>query len=322
MKYGAKCAKKSDLSHGLQPDHNTACSGQGGGLYYGTYRNSGAGCACTGDKQIVSTPSGFPLAYIPETASPANNQTPDNAIAYCRAQGWHLITNPEWMTIARNVEKIPENWCDPDGSHCGFPPGTPGKILVNGHNDGENEVSVSGTNDGALTAATDDRPCFGTTTDGSHRCGGKSSQKRTFTLSNGQVIWDFAGNVWSWVDAEVQRKDQPQSKTHGILDHGWKWSEFTTGGLKQTIITSNGVGPALGYDAFRPSNPSYTATQGVGRIYHYSAAHDTDTTDYTFIRGGTWQHGYDSGAFSIHLSPTADKTNINDVGFRCVATPN
>ncbi len=316
MKYDAKCANKTDLTTGLQPISG-ACTGDG----HGTYRNSGKGCACVGDKQVVSTKSGFPLAYLPESPSSANHQTLDNAKAYCQGIGGHLITNPEWMTIARNVEKVPANWCDKNGTNCGATPGAPGKILANGHNDGHNERLAGVTTNAALIASDDNQPCYGTTTDGSNQCGGVSSQKRTLTLSNNQVMWDLAGNVWSWVDATVLRKDQPQSTTAGLPEHGWSWSEFNVGGLKDTIITSNGKGPALGYDSFRPSNPAWTATQGVGRIYHYSKPNDTDTTAYTFIRGGTFQHGYDSGAFSIHLSPTADKTQINDVGFRCVTNP-
>lgn len=313
MKYDAKCANVSDLSHGLQPEHGTACSGESGGNFYGTYKNSGPGCACVDSKQVVSTQSGFPLAYIPE-----KDASDTNAKKYCEHLGWHLITNPEWMTIARNVEKVSDNWCKQNGTECGFAPGSPHTILANGHNDGNNEASASASENGALIAADDLQPCFGTTTDGSNTCGGKGSQKRTLTLTNKEVIWDLAGNVWSWIDIDVPRKDQPQSLSNGVLDQGWIWSEFAPGG-KETVITGNGSGAELGYDSFRPSSPSWNSTNGVGRIYHYSAKNDTDTTIYTSIRGGTWQHGYDSGAFSVHLSPKADHPNINDVGLRCVA---
>jgi hypothetical protein len=34
------------------------------------------------------------------------------AIAACKSlgQGYHLVTNNEWMTIARNIESQGENW--------------------------------------------------------------------------------------------------------------------------------------------------------------------------------------------------------------------
>ena len=301
MKYDAKCASVTDPAVGLAPAPGSACTNEG------TYKNNGPGCACTGDKIVVSTASGSPLTYIPETSSASAS-----AVAYCAAAGWHLLTNPEWMTIARNVEQVSANWCNRDGTGCGASPGAAGKILANGHND-------SSPNH-ALPAGPDSEPCFGTTTDGSNLCGGPTSQKRTLTLTNGSVIWDLAGNVWQWVDATITRKDQPASTTAGKLDQGWIWSEFAPGAAA-TVITSSGSPPSLGYDAFRPTNPAWNSTNGVGRIYHYSAASDTNTTLYTFIRGGNWRHGYDSGAFTIHMSPVPSTANIDDVGFRCAVLP-
>jgi len=317
MKYDAKCADINNPAVGLQPTLGSMTSGESNAHAYGTYKNSGAGAACTtsNNKQIVSTASGFPVTYIPESG----NGT-DNAENYCAHMGWHLITNNEWMTIARNVEQVPSNWCDKNGANCGFLPGTSGKILANGHNDSNNEASAGGaSSDSALIAGDDSRPCFGTTTDGSNTCGGKGSQKRTLTFNNGNIIWDFAGNVWQWVDNTVMRKDEPRSTTNGVPDQGWTRSDFAPGSL-ESVLSDNGKSASMGYDVFRPSNPSWNATNGVGRIYHYSSAIDTDTTLYTFIRGGNWKHATDDGAFTMHMSPVPTKTNINDVGFRCVAT--
>lgn len=314
MKYEAKCALASNPTIGLEPAHGDKCSGQKAGHYFNTYNNSGSNCACTGNKEIVSTKSGFPIAYIPQY-----NQSPDNAKNYCANMGWHLMTNNEWMTIARNVEQVTDNWCDLNGTNCGYQPGTVGKILANGHNDNKNEKKANGTgSDSALVAGDDNEPCLGTTTDGTNTCGGLSSQKRTLTLNNGQIIWDLAGNVWEWTDDLVMRKDEPRSETNGVIDTGWLKSDFAPGSLK-TVITDNGQGPSMGYDSFRPSDPTWNTNNGVGRIYHYSTPKiDIDTTLYAFIRGGNWKHGDDDGAFTIHLSPPPDRPLINDVGFRCV----
>lgn len=315
MKFDAKCADIGDRQTGLAPKAGATCSGRSvDGGYGGVYKNNGAGCSCLAEnkKQVVSTASGFPITYIA-----LSDKTNSDAKALCKSIGGHVMTNNEWMTVARNVEKVSANWCNQDGTGCGAPPGTKGKILAGGHGDNENEPMASAGGPGALIANTDDLPCFGTTTDGSNRCGGKSSQKRTLNLTNGNILWDFAGNVWQWVDAEVMRKDEPESKSNGNWDSGWLKSDFAPGSLP-SVISDNGEGPSLGYDAMRPSNPTWNASNGVGRIYHYSSPGDTSTVLYGFIRGGNWRHFDDDGAFTIHLSPPIYTENIDDVGFRCV----
>lgn len=277
MKYDAKCSNP-----------NPKCV-----TTEGVYKNNAQGCACQGNYQVVSKPDGAPITFIPE-----DDNSQISAKEYCKNLAEHLMNNNEWMTIARNVEQVKDNWCNKNGTSCGYAPGTPSKILTNGHNDSNPSM--------ALSAASDDQPCFGTTSDKTNICGGKSSQKRTLTLSNGQVIWDFAGNVWQWVDATVARKDEPRTIIPGLGNSGWTWGEF------QTVPYSND---------FDPSNPSWNSQEGVGRIYHYNSIGDSDTTLYTFIRGGNWRHGYDSGAFTVHMQPVPKKTGIDDIGFRCVTSP-
>ena len=303
MKYEAKCANVANPAVGIESASSTSCAGKSYGIGNGTYKNSGAECSCTGSREVVSTPSGYPITFIPLVG-----ERGDNAKAYCAARGWHVMTNGEWMTIARDAEAVPANWCDKNGENCGNPPGTAGKILANGHK--------SGTS--ALVAGPDSAPCFGTTKEADGSCTG-SSEKRTITLSNGRVLWDLAGNVWEWVDMTVMRKDEPHSAVAGVVQTGWHTSDFAPGS-SESVITDNGAGPSLGYDAFRPSNPAWNAGNGVGRIYHYSTpGADTSTAVYGVIRGGNWRHGWDDGLFNIHLSPPPDKTGIDDVGFRCTA---
>jgi len=56
---------------------------------------------CTGtDRHIASVATGYPITNVGH----------DEAINYCQSIGAHLITNQEWMTIADNVAKQPENW--------------------------------------------------------------------------------------------------------------------------------------------------------------------------------------------------------------------
>ena len=279
MKYDAKCTNT-----------NPACV-----TNEGVYKNNAPGCACEGNYKIVSTAGGSPVTFIP-----GDDGSSQSAKAYCLAAGWHLITNSEWMTIARQVETIPDNWCNKNGTGCGNAPGTPGKILANGHND-----LIPGK---AIPAGADDQPCYGTTSDGSNICGGKSSQKRTLTLANGEIIWDLAGNVWQWVGANIARKDEPHTFTfaRGLGGSLWLWSEYSAVPFS---------------DTYSPLTKGINSLTGSGRIFHYNLTGDTDTTLYGFIRGGNWRHGNDSGAFSLHMQPVPGKTNIDDIGFRCATLP-
>ncbi len=90
-----------------------------------------------------------------------------------------LISNREWMTIARDIEATAANW---SGGSVGN-----GEIY-RGHSDGNPNtfLSLNGTAD----------PYAGT---GDNTSSGWD-QARTFALSNGSIIWDFSGNLFEWVD--------------------------------------------------------------------------------------------------------------------------
>jgi formylglycine-generating enzyme required for sulfatase activity len=99
----------------------------------------------------------------------------------CAASGKHLITEKEWLQIAKNVEQVGWNWS--------------GGIVGSGQmSDGHSDNSPGNS----LAASTDDDPCFGT----GQSCNLTTwnSQRRTYELSNGEYIWDLGGNVWDWVD--------------------------------------------------------------------------------------------------------------------------
>src|ERR1035437_10261807 len=84
MKYEAKCADVSNPNLGLAPMPGNVCSGLSvDGGYAGVYKNNGSSCACTASnkKQVVSTKSGFPIAFIP-----MSDNTNNNAKAYCQSK--------------------------------------------------------------------------------------------------------------------------------------------------------------------------------------------------------------------------------------------
>lgn len=124
----------------------------------------------------VSTASGAPWTSITQTAAITT------ATAACA--GCHLTTEAEWMTIAANVLSVPSNWSS----------GTVGTgYIYQGH---VNDNPGSG-----LSASTDDTDGLNGITGGTGAVG--SNSRRTLTLSNGEVIWDFSGNVWEWTNATI-----------------------------------------------------------------------------------------------------------------------
>ncbi|MDD4049835.1 MAG: SUMF1/EgtB/PvdO family nonheme iron enzyme [Candidatus ainarchaeum sp.] len=256
-----------------------------GSLTYNTYSYE----LCPTPGTLVSTPEGSPVTRISQT----------EAIAACEAIGGHLITNNEWMTIVRNIEQVPSNWSS----------GTVGQgYIYSGHNDG--------TPGGALEASIDTNGYAGT---------GQSSgsQRRTLTLTNGEVIWDLAGNVRQWTSDTIQRKDQPDGFNNADDSNfitGFNYFDYSKGGGENQYISSDNLGnTTLKYkDLFLLTSNTYNATDnGVGRIYTYSDVGDTSTAEYAFLRGGHWGHGTDAGVLSLTLLDTPGSRDRR-IGLRCV----
>jgi hypothetical protein len=169
-----------------------------------------------GSANARSVPEGRPwvgvkrqrLRYPEDTSDPLNEEFLDaeracsNLSAVDSTHTYTLITNAMWQTIARNIETAQTagtylNW---DGD-----PALATTALNRGHSNGS--VSLAASSEDSLG-------CFGigSSTTGSieirNNCRLTSDlasgevwhlNKRTHTLSNGQVIWDFSGNVWQWV---------------------------------------------------------------------------------------------------------------------------
>ena len=116
-------------------------------------------------------------------------------LAACQniGENYDLITNAEWQTIAKNIESVSENW---DG-------GEKGKTSLNVGNAspslGSSTTAIIEATENALEASEKDtEPC-------AYLSFAECSQtqwhfhRRTHQLSNGVLIWDFAGNVWEFV---------------------------------------------------------------------------------------------------------------------------
>ncbi|MCX6740905.1 MAG: hypothetical protein NTY61_00705, partial [Candidatus Parcubacteria bacterium] len=245
---------------------------------------------------VVSSPEGSPIAGITNT----------QALTACPT-GYHLITNDEWMAVVRDAEQVASNWSNNSvGSGCLFR-GNNGTADTCGYNGADPEKG-SGRN-----------------------------AKAMLTLSNNQTIWDIAGNVWEHVkntgttgnDTLISLQDNPEATSDGstpITDAGFNWSDFATGGglARWTILTQASYYGDLDNDGdsddddkafLRPSNDSWSAAQGMGRLYHYSNS-STATDSYVFVRGGDWASGASTGAFALALDWAVGNSR-DIIGFRC-----
>ncbi len=224
--------------------------------------------AKTGSSTVAATTqaAGQPLGLL--------NQT--NAITSCNLAGGSLINNREWMTIARNIEAQGVNWT---GGIVGS------GALWSGHTDNSPAL--------LLSASTDDNDGYFGTGNTS-----PSEQRRTHTLSNGEVIWDLSGNSWEWTSDTILGQDKPNNSS------GTFWQQWT-------VITNFGT---LSYDLTRPSNTSWNSSQNMGQ---YQAGTVTGTTAFGFFRGGNANAASNSGIFALETSRDPSFT-AGDLSFRCV----
>lgn len=117
---------------------------------------------------IVSNATDYPIGSISQVS----------AIAACQSigPGYHLLTENEWMTLARSIEKNPVNWT---GNAVG------NGYVHNGHINGNPMI--------VLTATTNDTDAYYGITAMTGTV--SRNNKRVLYLSNGEAIWDLSGNA-------------------------------------------------------------------------------------------------------------------------------
>ena len=232
--------------------------------------------------------------------------------------GYHLISEPEWMTIAENIAQTPINDLDDDAGlqlATGHSDNGPASALA--ATDGANPV-VSGCNlsatmenaanaysassceirgTGAGGSTDNDKGYYGTgqiwSATGYSSGLANKAQLRTHILSNGNVIWDIAGNVWEWTDAYVNGTVE---KPTPVTDAWQEWTAVTN---------------YLGLNYARPQNTAWNSANGIGQYYSGTVAGQRG-----FVRGGDWGSGARDGVFTLNLyyAPSLVDTGI---GFRC-----
>jgi formylglycine-generating enzyme required for sulfatase activity len=236
-----------------------------------------------GSGNAVSTETGAPWVSIDQTT--AKTECTDLNALNGVTNKYDLISNPEWMAIARNVENVASNWTDAAvGSGC----------LKRG-NVGSTSACTGG--DSGYNGADPES-------------GAGRNALASLTLDNGEVIWDLSGNVWEWTDwtlggalsTNMSQANKPYDATDGAPVAGWR--ELTS------VDTFSALAPA---ESILPDNPSFSAVEGMGRYY-------ASTSGGAALRSGAWAGGTNAGAFALYLSASSSDT-YTSFGFRCVFRP-
>lgn len=214
----------------------------------------------------TSQASGTPWVSITQTAAIST------AAAAC--DSCHLISEAEWLTIAQNVMSVGSNW---SGGSVGS------GSMFRGHTDSApaNSLAAAADSDGY---------------NGTGQTAGE--QRRTLTLTNGEVIWDLAGNVWEWTSATTEGGNQP-----GASGYAWRqWNALAVpGSLNPNPYPAYANAAAAGWNS----------SQNIGR--NYSDSNQTGVR--AFLRGGNWDTGSNAGVFALHLND-APSSSGSGVGFR------
>ena len=230
-------------------------------------------CAAKYEMKCAADPTGVACSGQPlsQTANLAWQATQATTRTVCSSlgSGYHLITNPEWMTLARNIETTTYNWS--------------GGVLYSGS---LNQGHGDGTPAGSLPASTDDDACSGT----GQTCSDIlwDSQRRIHRLSNGEVIWDLAGNRREYVDWNVLN-GRPSSGTFAYI------------GINSQTPTA-----AMPAGSFQPANAALAGGNGIGSYYP-----GADGSGGAARRGG--RNGAAAGIFTADMDQPASGLEA----FRC-----
>lgn len=235
-------------------------------------------------RKLVSTAAGYPIGRITQTAA----ITAASNYALGCTSGCHLITEAEWMTIAQNVLSVPGNWT---GGAVGN--GT----IYSGHTDNSPAVVL-----GADASDANGYAGTGNFAGDSSASNGMlgNSQRRTLTLTNGEVIWDLSGNSSEWTSGTIAGGQPSGMPTQNF----WQWTTVS-GGTFVTNPYPSGTGIS--------GSASWDDTKGIGRIYGWTG----DNALYGFLRSGRWNRGYDAGVLSLDFS-LSPSSFYWDGGFRVV----
>lgn len=231
------------------------------------------------EEKAVSQPADAPWTQI--TIGDAQAKCAD--LGYANQNHFDLISNQEWMSIARQVEAHLPNWLD-DGVQ---------RMLPTGNSNGNSTTPPKQVSD-PLDPYTD------TNDSAAEAIGQGKEQKRTLELANGTVIWDMAANAWEWVDWNKNTlglDSPPVCEPANIAEE-----------INEVIVANC---PGWSEADYMPADPLLDSANGVGFF-------QGEAISVQMNRGGDPEEG--GGIFTVGRE---NDLNIADplVGFRCVFRP-
>ena len=215
----------------------------------------------------------------------------NNSLQKCEdlgATSYDLISNDEWQSIARNIENVASNW----------------STGVVGNEGGLNQGHSDNTPSNPLMASSDDNKACENT---GQTCSSSTwdSQRRTHTLSNGEVIWDMSGNVDEWI------KDQNST----IFENTAYISQITNTNYPDPKSLSGDTRTPKGH--FGPSGDHTDLSSSPYGGLGYGALGVFGEEGVGILRGGDYSRNVNNGVFSTRLDIQDAATN-GKIGFRCV----
>lgn len=270
--------------------------------------------------------------YIAESrasGTPWKNINLIQAKSECQELGkrYDLPSNEEWMTVAYSIESTPSNWNDNKTHFIGT---TNSKLNI-GHScrkgimgidcrkiaeTTENGRGIAYSGEGLAAGNDDNDACFG------YVKGDNESEKpicdantwnlfrRTHKLNNDEIIWDFSGNVWEWVDWYI-----PLAKDRARID----------GDINGDFLEINDPEPTeiMIESSYKSLNKDLKSTKlnqnRLGR-YHPTIVNNNAGAA---MRGGNYMQGeYNNGIYALGMGYSPNTNHlICEVGFRCVYRP-
>jgi hypothetical protein len=237
------------------------------------------------DNKAVSKPENTPWVNITQIAAKSE----------CTKLGekYDLISNPEWISLARHLESQDDNWTS----------GEVGEGLIyRGHSDDTPSVILSVNDPDDFYDQTGNTLVTG------------KSQRRVLLLESGEEVWDLSGNVLEYVDFTLGGElVSPPTCV------GFNWMQFQSLKTNCPNFTPGDVDP-VNFKNHNPFNEAY----GLGRVHGGNAG--------GFIRGGSKGFGANAtqkinnqilaGIYSFGLdAPANHPGGFGHVGFRCVYRP-